>query len=152
MFEAVMAGDVLMSNNPRSTDHMQHRWNSLYPLPEPVGVRAGDTVAATIKVDVDDERVAWRVTVGEGATRRTFNQSTFFASMLTAEDLRRLAKDHVPQLSEKGAMWRAGLELVANGLTIGELEQELSDRFPAVLASAHKASEFVGHLVATAEA
>ena len=152
MFEAVMAGDVLMSNNPRSADHMQHRWNSLYPLPEPVRVRAGDTVATTIKVDVDDERVTWRVTVGEGAGRRTFNQSTFFASMLSADDVRGLAKDHVPQLGQKGAMWRAGLEMVANGMTIGELEQELSDKFPTVLTSAHKASEFVGHLVATAEA
>ena len=147
-----MAGDVLMSNNPRSADHMQHRWNSLYPLPEPVPVRVGDTVAATINVDVDDERVTWRVTVGDGPARRTFNQSTFFASMLTADDLRRLAKDHVPQLGEKGAMWRAGLELVANGLTVGELEQELSGKFPTVLTSAHKASEFVEHLVATAEA
>ena len=152
MFEAVMAGEVLMSNNPRSADHMQHRWNSLYPLPEPVQVRAGDAVAATINVDVDDERVTWRVTVGEGAARRTFNQSTFFASMLTTEDLRRLAKDHVPQFGEKGAMWRAGLDMVANGLTIGELEQALSEKFPTVLTSAHKASEFVGHLVATAEA
>ncbi len=152
MFEAVMAGEVLMSNNPRSADHMEHRWNSLYPLPEPVAVRAGDTVSATIKVDVDDERVTWRVAVGEGATRRVFNQSTFFASILTRDDLDRLAKTHVPQLGSKGELWRAGLEMVAKGLTIAELESELSQRFPDVLTSAHKASEFVGHLVATAEA
>jgi SAM-dependent methyltransferase len=152
MFEAVMAGEVLMSNNPRSADHMEHRWNSLYPLPEPVPVRAGDTVAATIKVNVDDERVTWRVTVGDGSARRVFNQSTFFASILTSDDLDRLAKTHVPRLGSKGAVWRAGLEMVDQGLTIAELERELSRRFPEVLTSAHKASEFVGHLVVTAEA
>ncbi len=152
MFEAVMVGDVLMSNNPRSADHMEHRWNSLYPLPEPVAVRAGDSVAATIKVNVDDERVTWRVTVGDGSTRRVFNQSTFFASILTSDDLDRLAKTHVPRFGSKGEVWRAGLEMVDQGLTIAELERELSRRFPEVLTSEHKASEFVGHLVATAEA
>jgi Ribosomal protein L11 methyltransferase (PrmA) len=152
MFEAVMADDVLMSNNPRSPDHMEHRWNSLYPLPEPVAVSSGDTVSATINVNVDDERVTWRVTVGDGPTRRVFDQSTFFASILTHDDLARLAKTHVPRLGKKGAVWRAGLELVTQGLTIGQLERELAERFPTVLTSPHKASEFVGHLVATAEA
>jgi SAM-dependent methyltransferase len=152
MFEAVMADDVLMSNNPRSADHMEHRWNSLYPLPEPVAVSSGDTVEATINVNVEDERVTWRVIVGDGPTRRVFNQSTFFASILTHDDLARLAKTHVPRLSAKGAVWRAGLEMVTQGLTVGELERELAERFPTVLTSTHKASEFVGHLVATAEA
>lgn len=152
MFEAVMADGVLMSNNPRSTDHMGHRWNSLYPLPEPVAVRTGDTVDATIKVDVDDERVTWRVTVVNEAGRQSFNQSTFFASMLTSDDLRRLAKDHVPQLSARGGMWQVGLEMVTKGLTVAELERELREQFPELLTTPHKASEFVGHLVATAEA
>jgi hypothetical protein len=131
---------------------MGHRWNSLYPLSESVAVCSGDTVDATIKVDVDDERVTWRVTVVNAAGRRSFNQSTFFSSMLTADDLRRLAKDHVPQLSTRGAMWQVGLEMVTKGLTVGELERELSEQFPELLSSPHKASEFVGHLVATAEA
>lgn len=152
MFEAVMADGVLMSNNPRSADHMQHRWNSLYPLPEPVAVRAGDTVSTAINVNVGDERVTWRVTVGHGATRRVFNQSTFFASILTTDDLARLAKTHVPRLGAKGEVWRKGLDLVAKGLTIGELERELGQQFPDLLGTASKATEFVGHLVATAEA
>ncbi len=152
MFEAVMADGVLMSNNPRSADHMEHRWNSVYPLPEPVAVRVGDSVSTSIDVNVDDERVTWQVTVGDGPTRRSFKQSTFFASILTADDLRGLAKDHVPQFGSKGAMWHAGLDLVAQGLTIGELERELGKRFPALLPTAHKASKFVGHLVATAQA
>ena len=50
------------------------------------------------------------------------------------------------------AMWRAGLDLVAKGLTIGELERELGQQFPDLLSTANKATEFVGHLVATAEA
>jgi len=130
MFEAVMADGVLMSNNPRSADRMEHRWNSLYPLPESVAVRAGDAVTASIDVDVDDERVTWHVTVGAGQGRRSFKQSTFFASMLTADDVQRLSKDHVPQLGAKGEVWRTGFELVQQGLSIGELEQELSRRFP----------------------
>jgi hypothetical protein len=141
-----------MSNNPRSDDHMEHRWNSLYPLPETVHVRTGDHLSTTINVDVEDERVTWRVIIGEGSARRVFNQSTFFASILTSDDVERLAKTHVPRLGSKGAMWRAGLEMVAQGLTIGELERELGEQFPALLTSAHKVSEFVGHLVATAEA
>ena len=152
MFEAVMAGDVLMSNNPRSADHMEHRWNSVYPLPEPIAVRAGDTVVVSIKVNVDDERVTWRVEVGEAPNRRVFNQSTFFAPILTSDDLARLAKTHVPRLGSKGAVWRAGLEMVDQGMTVAELERELGRKFPEVLTSAQKASEFVGHLVTTAEA
>src|SRR4029077_18143173 len=77
---------------------------------------------------------------------------TFFASILTGDDIDRLAKTHVPRLGSKGAVWGAGLEMVSQGLTIAELERELGQRFPEVLTSAHKASEFVGHLVATAEA
>lgn len=152
MFEAVMADGVLMSNNPCSADHMEHRWNSVYPLPEPVVVRTGDAVSTTIKVNIDDERVTWRVTMGDGATRRVFDQSTFFASILTTADLARLTKTHVPQIGAKGAMWRAGLDLVAKGLTIGELERELAQQFPDLLNTANEATEFVGHLVATAEA
>ncbi len=152
MFEAVMADGVLMSNNPRSADYMEQRWNSVYPLPEPVAVRTGDSVTTSIDVNVDDDRVTWQVTVGNGPTRRSFKQSTFFAPILTAHDLRALAKDHVPQISPKGVMWRAGLDLVAQGLTIGELERELGKRFAALLPTAHKASKFVGHLVATAQA
>ena len=152
MFEAEMTDGISMSNNPCSADHMEHRWNSVYPLPEPVAVRAGDAVAARLSVDVDDERVTWRVTIGEDRGRRLFTMSTFFASFLTPDDVRRLSKAYVPQVGTKGAMWRVGLELVAQGLTIGELEHQLVERFPAVLTSAHKATEFVGHLVATAEA
>ena len=152
MFDAVMTDGVSMSNCPCSADRMEHRWNSLYPLPEPVTVHAGDHVTATVAVDVGDERVTWQVTVGDGPGRRSFKQSTFFASILTADDLRRLSKDHVPQLGAKGEIWRVGFELVQQGLTVGELERELADRFPAVLTTPHKASEFVGHLVATAEA
>jgi ribosomal protein L11 methyltransferase PrmA len=152
MFDAVMVDGVSMSNNPCSPDRMEHRWNSLYPLPEPVAVHAGDNIDARVSVDVVDERVTWQATIGDGPGRRSFKQSTFFATILTADDLRRLAKDHVPRLGTKGEIWRVGFELVQQGLTVGELERELANRFPAVLTSPHKASEFVGHLVTTAEA
>jgi protein arginine N-methyltransferase 1 len=152
MFEAVMADGVLMSNNPRSPDHMVHRWNSVYPLPEPVPVSLGDRVTASLDVNVGDERVTWTVRLPIGGALKTFKQSTFFAAFLSADDLRRLSKEYKPEIGPRGAMWRAGLDLVHNGLSVGELEQTLAERFPAVLTSAHKASEFVGHLVATAEA
>ena len=152
MFDALMVEGVSMSNNPRSPDHMEHRWNSLYPLPEPVAVSVGDVVSASVDVNFDDDRVSWRVSVGDVPTRRSFNQSTFFGTFLTPRDVRRLSKDYVPEVGAKGAVWQAGLELVAKGLTVGELERELAERFPATLSTAHKASEFVGHLVATAEA
>ena len=32
MFDAVMTDGISMSNNPCSADHMDHRWNSVYPL------------------------------------------------------------------------------------------------------------------------
>ena len=131
---------------------MEHRWNSVYPLPEPVAVRAGDTVEAAVAIDVSDERVTWRVAIDGSGPRRVFNLSTFFASFLTPDDVRRLSKTYVPQVGAKGAMWRDGLEMVTQGLTIGELERDLLEKYPTLLTSAHKATEFVGHLVATAEA
>src|SRR4029079_18119841 len=112
-----------------------------------VVVRAGDTATAAVAVDVDDERVTWQVTVGDGPGRRSFKQSTFFASILTADDLRRLSKDHVPQLGAKGEIWRVGFELVQQGLTVGELERELADRFHAVLTTPHQERELRAHLV-----
>jgi SAM-dependent methyltransferase len=152
MFEAVMVDGVLMSNNPRSADHMEHRWNSVYPLPELVRVSVGDRVTTSLDVSVTDERVTWKIAVDSGAAPRRFTGSTFFAAFLTANDVRRMSKDYVPELGAKGAVWRAGLDLVNAGLSIGELEQTLANRFPNVLTSPYKASEFVGHLVTTAEA
>jgi SAM-dependent methyltransferase len=152
MFEAVMASDVLMSNNPRSADHMEHRWNSVYPLPEPIEVQPGDTIRASVAVDLDDDRVTWTIGVDAGGQQRSFKQSTFFASFLTASSLQRLSKEYVPQVGARGAVWRAGLELVADGLSIGELEDRLANQFPDVLNSPRRARQFVEHLVTTAEA
>jgi SAM-dependent methyltransferase len=152
MFEAVMVDGVVMSNNPRSADHMEHRWNSVYPLPEPVPVSAGDRVTTSLDVGVTDERVTWRIAVDNGVATRTFTGSTFFAAFLTANDVRRMSKDYVPEIGPKGAVWRSGLDLVHAGLSVGELERTLAERFPTVLTSPQKAGEFVGHLVTTAEA
>jgi SAM-dependent methyltransferase len=152
MFEAVMVDGVLMSNNPRSDDYMEHRWNSVYPLSQPVPVSLGDRVTTSLDVGVSDERVTWTIAVDNGEATGTFTGSTFFAAFLTANDVRRLSKDYVPAIGPKGAVWRSGLDLVNAGLSVGELERTLAERFPTVLTSPHKATEFVGHLVTTAEA
>lgn len=148
MFEAVMVDGVLMSNNPASPDHMQHRWNSLYPLPEPVDVRVGDEVSAHVQISPEDDRARWTVSVGD---RRRVQQSTFFSSFLTAHDLERAARSYVPSLGSRGEVWRAGLDLVVAGRTVAEIEAELAHRFPDELRTSGAARAFVSQLVAAVD-
>lgn len=147
MFEAVMADGVLMSNNPASPDHMLHRWNSLYPLSEPVEVHAGDVVTAQVQINADDDRASWRVQVGG----RRVQQSTFFSSFLTSHDLERGARSYVPTLGSRGELWRAGIDLVIAGRTVEQLETELAARFPVELRTAGAARAFVTQLVAAVD-
>lgn len=149
MFDALMGDGLHMSNNPAGPDHMQHRWNSVYPLSEPVDVEAGDVVVAHLDVSPEDERVSWRVAVGvDGRARQ---QSTFFGSFLTPDDLQRTARSYVPSLGAKGELWRAGLDLIEAGRSVAEIEAELSARFPAQLRASISARQFVNQLVAAVD-
>ena len=88
MFEATMAPNVLMTNDPTLTETTLDRWQNLYPLSTAVEVAVGDAVGATFNVRPRSDHVEWSVRVERaGATIVHERHSSFLGRFLCADDL-----------------------------------------------------------------
>ena len=100
MFEATLAPNVVMTNDPTMTDTMLDRWQNLYPLSTAVEVAVGDSVGATFNVRPRGDHVEWSVRIERGgATIAHERHSSFLGRFLCADDLgplRRPAQDGHP--------------------------------------------------------
>jgi hypothetical protein len=147
-FDATLAPSVTLTNSPVSTKRIQRR-QAFFPIPEPVGVREGDTIETTFRILPSEEIYAWDVVVSprSGASRR-FRQSTLAGLLLGRDSLRLMEPGVRPRLTARGEARLTVLRLCESRTELAELERIVYTRHRHVFASPGHAARFVAEVVA----
>lgn len=139
-FECELTEGVWMTNSPLS-DQSIRRPQAFLPIEEPVPVKVGDRIEATIMARPADHLIAWVVEFP--SSRRRFSHSTWQGMLLTPEDLIRACPNRFPRLSRQGQARLTVLGYCDGQRTPREIEQAvLSDR-PDLFPSPGEVSRFV---------
>lgn len=129
-FDTLLTVDVGFSNAPGGGATVYG--SSFFPFLEPVTLQIGDEVKVQIQADlvVDDYVWSWQTAIlGQGnpaTVKANFQQSTFFGAPLSLQQLRKKADSYVPRLNKDGLFVQQILSLMNNGLTQGEMAEQLA--------------------------
>lgn len=148
-FDTELVPGVGFSNAPGKPEAVYGRM--YFPWTRPFALREGDRVDVRLSADLINSDYLWRweTDIAPAATdseRVKFQQSTFFATPLALENLRKREASFVPRLNDDG---RAA-ELVLSGMRdqkpLGEIAEELRLAFPERFSTPQAALGHVGEL------
>lgn len=142
-FDCELAPGVTMTNSPLS-DRAIDRPQAFLPVEEPVPVRAGDTVRATVMARPDDHLIAWVVELPSG---RRFSHSTWPGMPSLPSDLVRSRPDHVPRPTRNARAAAVVLGYCDGRLTVREIEQAVLRDHPELFPSAGETARFVAQVL-----
>ena len=106
-----------------------------FPWQDAVAIESGDQITVTLEANLVGEDYIWRwntQVLGRGSEsplKADFQQSTFFGAPLSPESLRKRADRYVPALNEDGQIDRLILDMMADGLSLGDIATQVSERF-----------------------
>ncbi len=141
-FECELTQGIWMTNSPLA-DQAINRSQVFLPMREPVTVKAGDTLKASVMARPADHLIAWEVHAGG----RSFRHSTWQGELLTAEEIARRNPLHVPRLSAGGDARRVVLSYCDGRRTVGEIEEAVLRDHPQLLPSTAEISRFVAQVL-----
>lgn len=139
-FDRTVADGIELSNAPDAPDAIRPRriyGTIFFPWPEPVPVAAGDVVDVCVEARLVGGEYVWSwktdVRSGEpaGAGKATFAQSTFLGTPISPLTLKKHAAGYQPTLNEEGRIARSILELMGEGLPVGEIARRIAAEFPS---------------------
>ncbi len=143
-FECELANGVWMTNSPLS-DIAIDRPQVFLPIGEPIRVKAGDQIKATVMARPADNVLAW--VVESPATDQRFKHSTWQGPLLASDDLTRSRPDRSPRLSREGAA-RATVLAYCNGRRRAqEIEEAVLHDHPNLFPSPEETSRFVAQVL-----
>jgi SAM-dependent methyltransferase len=143
-FDCELAEGVWMTNSPLSERRI-NRPQAFLPIDEPVQVKAGDLVRATVMARPADHLIAWVVEFP--ATGRRFSHSTWQGMLLGPEDLIRAHPERVPRLSREGQARITVLGYCDGRRTAREVEQAVLRDHPDLFPSPEEISRFVAQVL-----
>jgi protein arginine N-methyltransferase 1 len=142
-FDADLCDGVSFSNAPGKEKTI---YGSLFfPWMHPVKLTRGETVCVQLEAKLTGDDYAWRWTTQVkaaspgGETRDQFDQSTMAGAVLSPTQLRKLASDFVPKLSEDGLLDRKIMEMMDGKATLEEIAKQLTAENPKQFPSWHDA-------------
>jgi protein arginine N-methyltransferase 1 len=132
-FDTQTAGGFGLSNSPTSARHVYSQM--LLPWPEPIDFTPGDGVRISLRADLTgvDYTLSWSTEIVRGDSRqspRSFRQSTFKGSWLSADSLHRRSHDYVPTTNDWALVDRRVLELLDGVHTLGAIADRIAQEFP----------------------
>jgi type I protein arginine methyltransferase len=149
-FDAEVCDGVSFSTAPGSPETIYG--HGFFPWLEPVEIEAGDMFELDFHADLVDDYYVWRwntcVREGglQGRAKASFKQSSFFGVPLSPEGLRKRAANHRPDLNDDGEVDRTVLDLMAQGVELGEIARTLVERFPGRFSNRAQALTRVANL------
>jgi protein arginine N-methyltransferase 1 len=147
-FDADLAEGVGFSNAPGTPETVYSSF--FFPWAQPVLLQPGQTVCASIEAKLVENDYVWRWTTrveplaGSGAPLIQYEQSQLAGAVLSPTQLRKIAADHIPQLSEEGILRRRTLELMDGKLSLHDIAQQLAKEFPQRFSDCRQALTFAG--------
>jgi protein arginine N-methyltransferase 1 len=132
-FETCLADGIGFSNAPGMPEAV---YGSLFfPWTEPVPLSEGQTIRVDLQATLVENDYHWRWNTEFGSASGSqsalrFEQSQLAGALLSLAKLRRSASDHVPQLSEEGALHSRALELMDGKNSLEVIARQLAAEFP----------------------
>ena len=132
-FETCLADGIGFSNAPGMPEAVYG--SMFFPWTEPVPLSEGQKLCVNLEATLLENDYTWRWNTqiesldGSGSAVH-FQQSQFSGAILSVAKLRQSASDHVPQLSEEGALHRRALELMDGSNSLEAISRQLAAEFP----------------------
>ena len=139
-FECELAGDVWMTNSPLSECAIG-RQQAFLPINEPLTVKAGEIISATVMARPADHLIAWEVS--HPATGKKFSHSTWQGDLLMQEQLLRNRPDHAPRLSRNALAKSVVLGYCDGKLLVRQIQEIVLREHPDLLPSPEEIKRFV---------
>lgn len=134
-FDCETAPGCGFSNSPLSGEG--HIFGIVFfPWSEPCDLEPGDHVSVEIRADVvgGDYIWSWRTDIrgqgGSGRTKAAYRQSDLQGALLTPDWLRKSEAAFVPTPKPEAHVDKMALDLLFEGLSLGEVSVRVADRFP----------------------
>ena len=140
-----LAGDNHLSNSPLATQPLA-RPQAFLPLDEPLPVRAGDEVRATVMARYLDHVIGWVVELP--ASGRRFAHTTFNGLLLDRTALARSRPDRVARLNARGQARQLVLSYCDGARSVAEVQALVAREHPQLFPSAQAAAAFVTQVLA----
>ena len=147
-FDADLAEGVGFSNAPGTPETVYGSF--LFPWMQPVSLEKGQRVGVTLEAKLVENDYVWRWNthieqLDEASGLPVyFAQSQLNGTVLSPKQLRRLAADHIPWLSDEGLLRRRTFELMDGKATLEEIARKLAAEFPKRFSSWHQALSYAG--------
>ena len=144
-FDCTLHGDVHMTNSPAADDAL-NRPQAYLPLEEPVEIKAGQRIEATVMVRPHDHVIAW---VGElPDTGQRFSHTTFNGLLLDEVTLNRSRPDRVAKLNDRGRARQVILGFCDGSRTVAEIEELVLGDHPDLFPSQQALQTFIRDVLA----
>ena len=149
-FDATLAAGLGFSNAPGMPELVYSM--AFFPWSKPVPVTAGDRVSVKLQANLVNEDYVWRwnsQVFERGDANRVkanFKQSTFFGKPLSLSQLHKQADNYIPKLNLEGQIAQLILQLMGEGMVLGEVAKMLMQKFPERFPSWNAALSRVGEL------
>lgn len=153
-FEATPVTGIGYSTAPGQPNLVYGR--AFMPLSHPVELEQGDSIILKLKADLVGSGYIWgwatkvfnrRSSENCSETiKANFNQSTFFSTPLSPKQLRKLSDQFIPELNASAKVDRFVLSLMEQGLSLGTIAQQLTEKFNDRFPTWKSALTYVGEL------
>jgi len=147
-FDADLAEDVGFSNAPGAPETIYGSF--FFPWTQPVPLTQGQTVCVNLAAKLVENEYLWRWTTrieppsGSSTSPVDFDQSQFAGAVLSAAQLRKIAADYIPELSDEGILRRRTFELMDGKLSLEGIACRLAAEFPQRFSSTEEALSYAG--------
>lgn len=147
-FDADLAEDVGFSNAPGAPETIYGSF--FFPWTQPVPLTQGQTVCVNLAAKLVENEYLWRWTTrieppsGSSTSPVDFDQSQFAGALLSAAQLRKIAADYIPELSDEGILRRRTFELMDGKLSLEGIACRLAAEFPQRFSSTEEALSYAG--------
>jgi protein arginine N-methyltransferase 1 len=147
-FDADLAEGIGFSNAPSAPETI---YGSLFlPWTQPVSLASGQAVCGSLEARLVENDYVWRWTTriepveGSSTSLIHFEQSQLSGTVLSTAQLRRIAADYIPHLSEEGRLRRRTFELMDGKASLEEIARRLAAEFPQRFSSWQQALSYAG--------
>lgn len=143
-FDCELAEGITMTNSPLDAGAID-RPQAFLPIEEPVPVREGDEVHASVMARPGDHLIAWVVEVP--ASGRRFGHSTWPSMPSLPDDLVRSRPDHVARVSREGRARLTVLRYCDGTRTVREIEAAVMRDHPELFPTREEILRFVAQVL-----
>ena len=143
-FDCELAQDVWMTNSPLSNQAID-RHQIFLPVSEPLSVKAGDVLQATVMIRPSDNLIGW--TVRHPASGFSSNHTTWNGDLLSAEKLTKLRPDRVPRPTVSAHALAVVLGYCDGQHTVADIQRKVTEDHPGLFPTPGEIQRFVSGVV-----